>query len=668
VWRQTDSHVYRDDSSPGAGPTETSDDLIRQVLYNDALRPMIPDEIIAEVEARLQRLRPGYAPREGDELLSWVAERVALTATEATQLREVIERDSGQIIEGDESPFTAEVVLRLCWVRSRSGTLLTTIDRLPALNAVLGLAVDDIASASHEWSIPPRSWKVNPTAADAIARQLELEAPPALSVLTEWLQFFGPRSIDWPVDALGLEPEAWESVRDELSDTGQIVMGRISSSATEEELCAAEVLEYLLRLKRKRERPVFKEVDQSAFVPFLADQTSVGTGGADPDALLAVLDRMFGYPCPASGWESDLIPSRVSGYYPIWLDGLVKEHGLVWIGCGKERVTLCLEEELDLFQAIGRAPEEAPEPDCSIERLLGKEGPLGYGEIRDRLGLSGDQTEESLWRLAWAGTVTNSSFATLRKGLLSGFTGEAAATRSGKRRWPGRQPSRQRSRSQTRPITGTWWLVAPGEETDPLIDLENDKERVRALLRRYGIVFRRLVGRELPHLRWSSLFKALRLMELSGEVVAGSFVGGADLPQFALPGVLERLAAEPRKDVYWISALDPASPCGLCLDTAYPDLPARLPGNHLVFRGSELVMTSTRYGADLLFHVEPDDPDIGEILGPLTNMVTRKWNPRRVSVETVNGLPVRDSPYSQPLERHGFRNEFRSFVLDAGYR
>jgi ATP-dependent Lhr-like helicase len=264
--------------------------------------------------------------------------------------------------------------------------------------------------------------------------------------------------------------------------------------------------------------------------------------------------------------------------------------------------------------------------------------------------------------------VTNSSFATLRKGLLSGFTGEAAATRSGKRRWPGRQPSRQRSRSQTRPITGTWWLVAPGEETDPLIDLENDKERVRALLRRYGIVFRRLVGRELPHLRWSSLFKALRLMELSGEVVAGSFVGGADLPQFALPGVLERLAAEPRKDVYWISALDPASPCGLCLDTAYPDLPARLPGNHLVFRGSELVMTSTRYGADLLFHVEPDDPDIGEILGPLTNMVTRKWNPRRVSVETVNGLPVRDSPYSQPLERHGFRNEFRSFVLDAGYR
>ena len=199
--------------------------------------------------------------------------------------------------------------------------------------------------------------------------------------------------------------------------------------------------------------------------------------------------------------------------------------------------------------------------------------------------------------------------------------------------------------------------------------IEDEKDRVRALLRRYGILFRRLLDREAGGLRWSRLFRALRLMELSGEVVAGSFVDGVDAPQFALRSTLAELTDSSPAGVYWMSAVDPASPCGMGLDSAYPELPARIPSNHLVFREGDLVMISQRHGSELTLMVPPDDPGLREILGPLYSLAGRSWNPRtRVSVETVNGAPARESEFAEALSELGFRDEFRALVLHAGYR
>jgi ATP-dependent Lhr-like helicase len=178
-----------------------------------------------------------------------------------------------------------------------------------------------------------------------------------------------------------------------------------------------------------------------------------------------------------------------------------------------------------------------------------------------------------------------------------------------------------------------------------------------------------MLDREMPTLHWSRLFRALRLMELGGEVVAGSFIQGVDVPQFALRSALTEIANPEPAGIYWMSAIDPVSPCGLGLDHAYPELPARIASNHLVFRDGKLVMTSQRHGADLSLHIAPDDPDLRQILAPLFAMAGRSWNPRtRVSIETVNGVAVRDSEFAEALKQTGFRDEFRSYVLHAGYR
>jgi ATP-dependent Lhr-like helicase len=49
------------------------------------------------------------------------------------------------------------------------------------------------------------------------------------------------------------------------------------------------------------------------------------------------------------------------------------------------------------------------------------------------------------------------------------------------------------------------------------------KDRVRLLLDRYGILFRQRLEREPSLFQWPAIFRALRLMELSGEVTAGYF-------------------------------------------------------------------------------------------------------------------------------------------------
>ena len=138
---------------------------------------------------------------------------------------------------------------------------------------------------------------------------------------------------------------------------------------------------------------------------------------------------------------------------------------------------------------------------------------------------------------------------------------------------------RRRARAIALGWPGLWRLVEEiARAGTPLERLEDDKERVRSLAERYGIVNREIVNREA---RWGELFKAVRVMELAGELIAGHFFEGLSGPQFITPRALHRLRNNHAPKCFWINAVDPAAPCGLALD--WPELPRRLPGNYLSF-------------------------------------------------------------------------------------
>ena len=89
----------------------------------------------------------------------------------------------------------------------------------------------------------------------------------------------------------------------------------------------------------------------------------------------------------------------------------------------------------------------------------------------------------------------------------------------------------------------------------------------RTLLRRYGVVFRRIVARESSAVPWRDLTRIYRRLEARGELRGGRFVSGMSGEQFALPEAVERLRAirrtQPTGKVLTISAADPLNLAGI---------------------------------------------------------------------------------------------------------
>jgi ATP-dependent Lhr-like helicase len=199
---------------------------------------------------------------------------------------------------------------------------------------------------------------------------------------------------------------------------------------------------------------------------------------------------------------------------------------------------------------------------------------------------------------------------------------------------------------------GNWHLLPGPEVPDDLLEIEErKKDRARLLLDRYGILFRELLQRELPPFRWAGVFRSLRIMELSGEVMAGIFFHGIPGPQFISHQAFCNLQHKlPEDAVYWMNATDPASLCGIQLDSARGSLPPRVAGTHLVYRGARVVLISRRNGEELTFNVPPDDPRLPEYMGVLRHLLTRQFQPvKRIAIETINDEKAPQSPYVDAL-------------------
>jgi ATP-dependent Lhr-like helicase len=107
----------------------------------------------------------------------------------------------------------------------------------------------------------------------------------------------------------------------------------------------------------------------------------------------------------------------------------------------------------------------------------------------------------------------------------------------------------------------------------------------RVLLRRYGVVFRRLLAREASPPAWRELVLVFRRLEARGEVRGGRFVAGVTGEQFALPEAvpaLRSLRAHHRAGaLIAIGAADPLNLAGIV--TPGERVPA-LASNRVLFR------------------------------------------------------------------------------------
>jgi ATP-dependent Lhr-like helicase len=152
---------------------------------------------------------------------------------------------------------------------------------------------------------------------------------------------------------------------------------------------------------------------------------------------------------------------------------------------------------------------------------------------------------------------------------------------------------------------GRWSLIRRGS---PAHDEAQALEQIaEILLRRYGVVFRRLLEREADWLPpWHALLRVFRRLEAQGKIRGGRFVNGMSGEQFALSEAVSTMRAvrrqEARGELVSLSAADPLNLTGIV--TPGPRVPA-LTGNRVLFRDGVPVATHTAGQADFLVEMAP---------------------------------------------------------------
>ncbi|NKB65649.1 MAG: DEAD/DEAH box helicase [Candidatus Latescibacteria bacterium] len=625
AWWQVNQYMYMDDALNSVRPSKLRPDLLREVVFDPQLRPQIAPQLVDDFIAKRQRLSPGYAPQNPRDLLDWLDERRLLPRPEWEQLLQAIARDH----QVDPLDWLAELEDKLVELTPAGA-------RAPLVAARQGLA-QLLTGLYSGTEIPLFSLAGAPFDPPAPLT----EPLPAHVLVGEWLSFYGPSAAADLAAVLGLEPDTLQTVLDDLLEAEQIIEGILLQGDENAYLCDGENFEILLRLARAAARPVFEPLPATQLPLFLAQIQGLTKPGTKVDDLYPRLENLLAYPAPAAAWEGDILPARLDSYATSWLDQAVLDSDLLWLGVGQGRTAFAFVEELDLLPP-GTSPDWGdlfPDPT----------GRYDFSALQKRSGLATADLAARLWQGVWAGQLSNDSYQALRRGVDSRFAVPDMGSPSARGR-RGRAARWQ----QAVPFAGNWHRLPQAHASDdPLERQERDKDRVRLLLDRYGLLCRELLQREHPALRWGPLFRSLRLMELSGEVLSGLFFEGVPGPQFIAPAAFRRLQEGlPQQAVYWLNAIDPASLCGVDLPDFKGRMPKRLSGNHLVYRGAELMLVSQRHGKSLDIHAPADDPDLGTYWCSLRHLLNRASQPLpRVTVESINGQDAGTSPYLQALRR-----------------
>jgi ATP-dependent Lhr-like helicase len=244
---------------------------------------------------------------------------------------------------------------------------------------------------------------------------------------------------------------------------------------------------------------------------------------------------------------------------------LARRHGPLWAS---------LSPIPDLAQASPRAQ--------AVAGFIGDNGASFFDELAEGTRLLRPQVEEALAELVALGLINSDSFAGLRALLMP-----ADRRRGDSRRARGRRALFGMEDS------GRWALARrarPAQDEARSGGAKDVGEAVehlaRTLLRRYGIVFWRMLEREAAWLPpWRDLLRVYRRLEARGEIRGGRFVAGFSGEQFALPeaiGLLREIRRKPGSGE-WVSlsGADPLNLVGIL--TPGPKL-AALTGNRVLYR------------------------------------------------------------------------------------
>ena len=464
-------------------------------------------------------------------------------------------------------------------------------------------------TGNHVWvsaeNLPP--WQaVHPAAAmlpmiaapAEYAAQAWSRADAVLELVRHRLGGLGPITVAALAQSLAVDMGEIEQTLLRLQSEGYVMQGRFTAGASDTEWCERHLLARIHRYTIGRLRREIEPVSRRALMRFLFDwqHVSADTRLSGPDALVTTLAQLEGYEAAAGAWESEILPARIEDYSISWLDELCRAGRISWArlragsggGGGPVRSTpivLLPRREMGVWTSVSAVdnPQETllSSRAQAVADALRDQGALFFDELADATRLLQTELEDALGELVAAGRISADSFAGLRALLLP------AAKRDG-----GRHRRLRRHQLSGIEDAGRWSLArnaakgAVAVKGGIPLEPETIEHVARTLLRRYGVVFWKLLEREAPWLpSWRELLRVYHRLEARGEIRGGRFVEGLVGEQFALPEAIAPLrAVRQRADDGERVCLSGSDPLNLVGTVLVGDKVPALAGSRVLYR------------------------------------------------------------------------------------
>ncbi len=460
-------------------------------------------------------------------------------------------------------------------------------------------------TVEHALACPPESKELLP--GDAVRKTVQ-----------GWMALLGPVTSRTLGTRLGLDPAAIWATMLVLEMQGTILRGRFEGSgetASDEDVewCERRLLQRIHKRTLAGLRKQIEPVTPAVYMQWLMRWQRVAPQSqlSGESGVLEALRLLEGFEAPAIEWERTLLPQRVAGYDPRWLDALCMEGVVGWgrisphpafathgselsapkrvVPTSMAPVTFFVREEalwMDRCLADRAIPEPALQA-CLSELAwqtrshLAQFGAVFAGDLVRGLGVPPDQVGRALWELVAAGLVTADGFDSLRV-LID----------------PRRKAISQAGVRKPRNTAGRWSLLNPAAGALETVGAQAERREAEIesacwmLLRRYGVVFRDVLERETTIPRWRELLGMFRRLEARGNVRGGRFVNGFGGEQFAVP---EAVASLREKHVVQngqpitVAAVDPLNLAGIVVPG---ERPAAVPGKSVTFLAGAVSLES----------------------------------------------------------------------------
>ncbi|MBV9876738.1 MAG: ATP-dependent DNA helicase, partial [Verrucomicrobia bacterium] len=565
-----------------AWPQATSADELHETLLlvgtltDDEVRSVGTDssQWLAQLvrEKRAGRLEP-YLASEADGSKPWSA---------ASLLSSKVLANEGPSFEAlakeDASPNRSGPLGRPFWIAA---------ERLPMLQTIYpGRTVEPalVSPASES----ERQWQRADAIRELVRGRMEIIGPITATKIASLFQL--------PVGEINTALAA-------LEGEGFVLRGKFHPEAQELEWCDRRLLARIHRLTLNRLRAEIQPVSIAEFQRFLLawQRVEIEHRAEGLEGVRAVLELLDGFELPAAAWEPEVLALRVKEYQPAWLDQLCftgrfgwgrlttpqKTNGRPPLPVRSSPISLFSRENLShwlILSAPIDTAEFSPDTTRTLE-VLAKGGALFFGELVQKTGLLPSRLERALAELTAQGLVTADSFEGLRALLVPEEKRAPFASTERRRhhkavtslefagRWSLLRSVEMSSHSSGAVLVPAGRFDRTPEEqglvsTVPPATRELAVEAfARVLLRRYGVVFRRILEQESLRVTWFELVRVYRTLEARGEIRGGHFVAGVSGEQYALPeavGLLRTIRKNaPKGDLIPISAADPLNLTGV---------------------------------------------------------------------------------------------------------